>query len=73
MDVADATKKHTGAVRTLRTTYGLHTDPIWILITPWISKFDFSVASPQTLHIRGGCHKDITNGTNVFMDEKYHP
>ena len=36
-------------------------------------QFDFSVASPQTLHIRGGCHKDITDGTDVFTDEKYHP
>ena len=66
---------------TLRTTYGLHTDLIRILITPRIRKtfyekfkqFDFSVASTRTLHICGGCHKDITDGTDVFTDEKYHP
>ena len=34
-------------------------------------QFDFSVASPRTHHIHGGCHKAITDGTNVFMDEKY--
>ena len=34
---------------------------------------DFSLASPRTLHIRGRCHKDITDGTDVFMDKKYDP
>ena len=33
-------------------------------------QFDFSVGSPWTLHICGGCHNDITD---VFMEEKYHP
>ena len=33
-------------------------------------QFDFSVTSPQTLYIRGRCHKDIMD---VFTDEKYHP
>ena len=32
-------------------------------------QFHFSVASPRTLHIHGGCHKDIMDG----MDEKYDP
>ena len=36
-------------------------------------QFNFSVVSPWTLYIRGGCHKDIMDGTDVFMDEKYHP
>ena len=34
-------------------------------------QFDFSVAYPRTHHIRGGFHKDITDGTDVFTDEKY--
>ena len=36
-------------------------------------QFDFPVASPRTCHIRGGCHKDITDGTDMFTDEKYNP
>ena len=38
-----------------------------------IQAVDFSVASPRTLPIHGGCHKDIMDGTNVFTDEKYDP
>ena len=38
-----------------------------------IKQFDFSVVSPQTHHIRGRCHKAITDGTDVFTDEKYDP
>ena len=63
-----------GAVRMIWMTYGLHTDQLRILITPQtfygkLKQFDFSVASPRTLHIRGGCHKDITDGTDMFTDE----
>ena len=36
-------------------------------------QFVFSVASPRTHHIHGGCHRDITDGTDVFTDEKYDP
>ena len=44
----------------------------WHLQTFYLKfkQFDFSVASPRTLHIRGRCHKDITNGMYVFMDDK---
>ena len=34
---------------------------------------DFSMASPRTLHIHGGSHKDITDGTYVCTDEKCLP
>ena len=36
-------------------------------------QFDFSVVSSRTLHIRGGCHKDIKHGMDMFTDEKYDP
>ena len=36
-------------------------------------KLKHGMTSPRTLHIRGGCHKDITDGTDVFTDEKYDP
>ena len=36
-------------------------------------QLDFFVASPRTLHIHGGCHNDITDGTDVFTDEKSLP
>ena len=61
----------------LRITYGSDTD-INYTSDPQtfyrkFKQFDFSVMSPRTLHIHGGCHKDITDGMDVFMDEKYHP
>ena len=34
-------------------------------------QFDFSVASPRTLPIHGGCHKDITNSAAVYTDAEY--
>ena len=53
-------------------------DQIWILITPDIRKtftknsssLIVHVEVPQTVHIHGGCHKDIKDGKDMFMDEK---
>ena len=68
---------YTGASRTLGTTYGLHTDQLWILITPKIRKpfieKSSSRLSPRTPFICGGCHKDITDDKDVFTDKKYDP
>ena len=76
-DVPDATRRSTGAVRT---TYRLHTDQLRILINlasanlyGKFKQFDFSVVCPRTHQIRGGCHKDITDGTDMFTDEIYAP
>ena len=59
----------------LQITYGSDTDIncTWDPQTFYgkFKQFDFSVVSPRTLHIRGECHKDITDGTDVFTDEKY--
>ena len=62
-----------GAVRIIWMTYGLLTDQLQIFITRGIRKtfyrkfkqFDFSMASPRTHHICGGCHKDITDSTDM--------
>ena len=66
-----------GAVKTLRMTYGSDTDINYTsgpqTFYEKFKQFDFSGASPRILHIRGGCHKYITDGTDVFKDEKYHP
>ena len=36
-------------------------------------QFDFSVKGVRTQHIRDRCHKDITDSTDMFMDEKCLP
>ena len=71
----DATRRSMGAVRIIRMTYRLVAD----INYTWhpqtfhrkFKQFDFSVASPRTHHIHGRRHKDITDGMDVFMDEKY--
>ena len=61
--------------RDLQITYGSIADINYTCHTQTfygkIKQFDFSVASPQILPIRGGCHNYIMNGMDVFMDEKY--
>ena len=56
----------------LRITYGSDTDINYTqTFYGKFKQFHFSVAPPRTLHICGRCHKDITNGTDMFTDEKY--
>ena len=58
----------------LRITYGLVTD-INYSKDPLMEKSRSLIFlwQPQTLHIHGGCHKDIADGPDVFMDENYDP
>ena len=61
----------------IQITYGSVADIIytWHRQTVYgkFKQFDFSMASPQTHYIRGGCHKDIMHGMDMFTDEKYDP
>ena len=61
----------------LRITHGSNTDInyTWHPQTFYgkFKQFDFSINGLRTQHIRGGCHKDITDGTDMFTDKKDHP
>ena len=66
-----------GAVRTVRITYGLvaYINYTWHPQTFYgkFKQFDFSIKGLLTQNLCGGCHKDITDATDVFTDEKYDP
>ena len=61
----------------LQITYGSNTDINYTsgpqTFYRKFKQLDFSVASTRTLHICGGCHKDITDSMDMFTDGKYHP
>ena len=65
----------------VRTTYGLDTDELQIIITPNICKpftekiklFDFSMECLRTSCIRDGSHKDNRDDTDEYTDVKYDP
>ena len=78
-DVPDATRRSTGAVRTIRMTYGIEKDHFADINYTWhqqtfygkFKQFDFSVKGLRIQHIHDRCHKDIRDATDMFMDGKY--